>query len=37
MNIEMRKATVEDIPRLDKVMQVISDNPGDQGRMASLI
>lgn len=37
MNIEMRKATIEDIPGLDKVMQVISDGPGDQDKMASLI
>ena len=37
MNIEMRKALVEDIPGLDKVMQVISDGPGDQDKMASLI
>lgn len=37
MNIEMRKATLKDIPELDKVMQVISDGPGDRDKMASLI
>lgn len=37
MNIIMRKATAEDIPGLDKVMQVISDGPGDQEKMARLV
>lgn len=37
MNITMRKATVEDIPGLDEVMQVISDGPGDRDKMAGLI
>lgn len=37
MNIELRKATVKDIPGLDKVMQVISDGPGDREKMAELI
>lgn len=37
MDIELRKATVEDIPGLDKVMQVISDGPGDREKMAELI
>lgn len=37
MNIVMRKATTEDVPGLDKVMQVISDGPGDQENMTALI
>lgn len=37
MDIELRKATVEDIPGLDEVMQVISDGPGDREKMAKLI
>lgn len=37
MDIIMRKAKVEDIPGLDEVMQVISDGPGDRGKMAELI
>ena len=37
MEITMRKATVEDIPGLDEVMQVISDGPGDRDKMAELI
>lgn len=37
MKIAMRKAKIEDIPALDKVMQVISDGPGDREKMAKLI
>lgn len=37
MDIMIRKATVDDIPGLDKVMQVISDGPGDKEKMAQLI
>ncbi len=37
MNIEMRKAAVDDIPGLDRVMQVISDGPGNREKMARLI
>ena len=37
MNIVMRKAKVGDIAGLDKVMQVISDGPGDREKMALLI
>lgn len=37
MDIMIRKATVDDIPGLDKVMQVISDGPGDREKMARLI
>ena len=37
MNIVMRKAATEDIPGLDKVMQVISESPGNQEKMAKLI
>ena len=37
MKIIMRKATVNDIPGLDRVMQVISDGPGDRDQMARLV
>lgn len=37
MDIMIRKVTVDDIPGLDKVMQVISDGPGDKEKMARLI
>lgn len=37
MKIKMRKARVDDTAGLDQVMQVISDGPGDQQKMAELI
>lgn len=37
MDCIIRKATIEDIPGLDQVMQVISDGPGDPAIMERLI
>lgn len=37
MEVILRKATVEDVPGLDTVMQVISDEPGDFNKMRGLI
>lgn len=37
MDVILRKAKEEDVPGLDQVMQVISDEPGDQEKMRDLI
>lgn len=37
MEVILRKATEEDVPGLDVVMQVISDEPGDFNKMRGLI
>lgn len=37
MDLIMRKANTEDVDGLDRVMQVISDGPGDKEEMARLI
>lgn len=37
MEVILRKATEEDVPGLDAVMQVISDEPGDFNKMRGLI
>lgn len=37
MDVILRKAKEEDVPGLDQVMQVISDEPGDQKKMRDLI
>lgn len=37
MEVILRKATEEDVPGLDAVMQVISDEPGDFNKMRGLV
>lgn len=37
MDVILRKAKEQDVPGLDQVMQVISDEPGDQEKMRDLI
>ena len=37
MEVILRRARVEDVPGLDQVMQVISDEPGDPEKMRELV